>query len=138
MAAAFNDIALDNNPLSSTFGDVYLVNGDLATVSGSAAILQNILQTLGVFLGEWFLNTSLGIDYFGSVLTKNPNQQIIDAIFISQILAVPGVTALTAYSFTRNNAFRSLAINFTAQTTQGIVNYNGTLPTGTVATGTPT
>lgn len=136
--SGFNDIALDNNPLSSTYKDIFIVNGDLGTVSGGAAIVQNILQTLGIFLGEWFLNTNLGIDYFGSILTKNPNQKIIDAIFISQILAVPGVTALTSYSFVYNKAMRSLAISFQAQTTQGIVNYTGTLPTGNVAVGTPT
>jgi hypothetical protein len=139
MTTGFNDIALDNNPLSTTYKDITIVNGDLPTVSGTAAILQNILQTLSVFLGEWFLNTNLGIDYFGSVLTKNPSQKIINAIFINQILSVPGVTNLTAYSFAVNAATRSIAIAFTAQTTQGIVNYTGTLPTGTViAAGVPT
>lgn len=136
-ATGFADIALDNNPLSSTYKDVVIVNGDVPTVSGTAAILQNILQTLNVFLGEWFLNVNLGVNYFGQVLTKNANQRIIDAIMIDQILAVPGVTALTAYSFTSNKALRSLAISFTAQTTTGIVNYTGTLPTGTVVSGTP-
>lgn len=135
---SFNDLALDTNPLSTTFGDIYLVNGDLATVSGAAAILQNILQTLGVFAGEWFLNVNQGVDYLGKILIKNPNQRIIDAILISQILSVPGVTALTSYSFKADFVTRTLSVRFSAQTTQGIVDYSGTLPTGTAATGATT
>lgn len=138
MSGAFNDIALDNNPLSTTYHDIFIQNGDVSTVSGTAATLQNLLQTLGIFLGEWFLNTNLGVDYLGKVLIKNPNQRIIDALLIAQILSVPGVTALVNYSFTYKPSQRSLAVSFTVQTTQGIVNYSGTLPQGTVAAaGTP-
>src|SRR4029077_4743012 len=99
---SMTDLALDTNPNSLTFKDLKIVNGDLVLVDGTAGIMQNILQTLKIFLGEWFMDNTLGIDYFGSILVKNPNQAIINAIFINQILSVPGVTALTAYKFTPN------------------------------------
>jgi hypothetical protein len=119
------DIALDLNPTSPTYRDVKRVAGDLLIVDGTQAILQNILQTIGIFKGEWFLNNTIGIDYFGSVLVKNPNPAAINAIFQSQILNVAGVLSLTAYSFVPNYTTRQLNISFTAQTTQGIINYAG-------------
>lgn len=119
------DIALDLDQTSLTYRDVIVENGDLQLVGGGPAIIQHILQRLGIFLGEWFLDNTIGVPYFQQVLVKNPNQAIIDAIFINQILNVPGVTQVTKYSFTANAATRQLTTNFTAQTTTGIVNYAG-------------
>ena len=121
------DIAIDYNPLSSTYQDIQIVNGDLVIVDGPQAILQNIIQTLGLFLGEWFLNVNLGIDYYGQILVKNPIQSTVDAIFINQILNVPGVTALLAFSFNPNFVTRILALTFKAQVTGGIVDYTGSI-----------
>lgn len=120
------DIALDMNAVSSTFHDIYLLpTGDLATVDGRAAILQNILQTLGIFRGEWFLDVTLGIDYFGQILIKNAKPSTINTIFISEILSVPGVISLNTYSFAPDYIKRQLVVKFSATTTQGIVNYAG-------------
>lgn len=121
------DIAIDYNPLSSTYQDVILVDGDLEIVDGPQAILQNIVQTLGTYLHEWFLNLNVGIDYFGQILVKTPNQSTVDAIFINQILNVPGVQALLAYSFNPNFVTRGLALTFKAQVTGGVVDYTGTI-----------
>lgn len=119
------DIALDLDPVSLTYRDVQIVSGDLVLVGGGPAILQHILQRLGIFLGEWFLDNTIGVPYFQQVLVKNPNQAIIDAIFLTQILNVPGVTQVTKYAFRANAETRQLNITFTAQTTTGIVNYAG-------------
>lgn len=118
-------IALNLTPGSPTFGDSILSAGDFQLVTSTTEILQNILQTLKVFLGEWFLDSNLGVDYYGTVLVKNPNQQSIDAIFISQILTVPGVTQLNSYSFTPDYVTRRLKIAFSVLTTTGIVKYSG-------------
>lgn len=120
-----NDIGFDLVATSSTYRDLQFVNNDLVLISGTTAILQNILETLGVFLGEWFLDTSIGIDYFNQILVKNPDQATINAIFINQILSVAGVVQLNSYSFTPNFITRQLSIKFSVQTTQGIVNYAG-------------
>ena len=119
------DLAIDLNPASPTYLDVSLSGGDLVTVSGTAAILQNILQTLKTYYGEWFLDNTVGVDYFGTILVKNPNQGFINTALIGAILAVPGVTQLTNYNFSANSATRQLSVTFTAQTTSGIVNYAG-------------
>lgn len=121
------DIALDMDPTSPTFKDLKIVDGDLVLVDGLDGIQQNIMQSLKIFKGEWFMDNSLGLDYFGQILVKNPNQRVIDAIFLNAILSVPGVTAVTAYTFEPNFVTRQLFVTFTVQTTNGIVNYAGAL-----------
>lgn len=121
------DIALDLDQNSSTYGDLKIVANDLVLVDGTEAILQNILQTLGMYFGEWFLNTQIGIPYYQVILVKNPNQAQINAVFLNAILNVPGATQITKYSFTVEAAIRRLRVAFTVQTTKGIVNYAGLL-----------
>lgn len=121
------DIALDLTPGSPTFGDLLIVNGDLVLVDGAQAVLQDLLQRLSTYLGEWFLDNTLGIDYYGQILVKNPDQAKIDALIINTILATKGILQLNSYSFTPNFVTRVLNISFSAMSTSGPVDYTGTL-----------
>lgn len=121
-----SDIALDLNPASPTFNDVVVVNGDLVlTVDTISAIQQHIVQRLRIYLGEWFLDTDIGLPFFQQILIKNPDQSKIDGLFLNQILGTPGVIAVTNYSFSVDFSLRVLTVSFSAQTTSGTVNYNG-------------
>lgn len=121
------DIELDLDPNSPHFHDVKIVNGDLVLNDGVEAIRQHILQRLRMFLGEWFLDNTIGLPYFQQILVKNPDQSKIDAIFINQILGTPGVVSLTKYSFVPNFINRSVSVTFECLTTQGTVDYAGLL-----------
>jgi hypothetical protein len=122
------DLALDLNPLSSTYRDVYLVNGDFPMVLGIDQIQQNLLQTLGIFRAEWFLDNTIGLDYYGTVFIKNPSQAAINAMFVSAILGVAGVTSILSFSTVINAAARSMTVAFRVSTTAGTISYSGTLP----------
>lgn len=122
-----SDILIDLDPLSNTYLDWVIQNGDLVLADDKQGILQNILQTLKIYFGEWFMNTSLGIPYFNQILVKNPQQDVINAILINQILNVPGVSQLNEYSFTPDFIARKLEVSFLAQTTAGLVDYTGLL-----------
>lgn len=120
------DLALDMDPVSVNFGDLLLTNGDLViTPTTLYGIQQHILQRLRIYLGEWFLNTTIGVAYFQLVLVKNPDESKVDAIFQSTIIQTPGVVSLTSYSFNPNFATRQLEISFSALTTNGTVDYSG-------------
>lgn len=126
------DIALDLDKASPNYNDLRVVSGDLALVGATndrtdqgQAILQNILQTLRVFLGEWFMDLTIGVDYFNQILVKNPDQSKIDAIFLALIGRVAGVQTINSYSFSPNFLTRQLSAHFSVTTTQGIVNYQG-------------
>lgn len=121
------NLLIDQNPTSPTYGDLVLTNGNLTLVSGTQEILQSIFSTLRTFLGEWFLDNTIGVDYFGQILTKNPDQGLIDSILLAAIQDVPGVQSVTQFSSSVDFVNRVLSVSFQAQTTQGTVNYNGTV-----------
>jgi hypothetical protein len=114
--------------INSGTGDLYLNStNDLATVDSINGIQQDILQRLSTFFGEWFLDTSYGIDWFGMILVKNPDQKKIDALFVSTILTTPGVLNLITYSSTPNFTQRTMSIQFSCQVSSGVIDYTGTI-----------
>lgn len=122
-----SDIALDLDPTSPTYNDIKIVDNDLVLVDGTTAILQDILQRLRFYYGEWFLDITLGIDYFNRILVKNPDLGKINAIMINAIVTTPGVTGLNKYQLQTDFLTRQVFIEFRAQTTQGTVDYAGLL-----------
>ena len=115
--------------------DFQVINNDLVFTSdvntpGTNNILQDILQRLRLFQGEWFLDNSIGIPWFQQIFVKNPDVSKIEAIFIDAILSTNGVDSLIEFSLTPNYPNRSFALSFSANTTSGVVDYSGTLVSG--------
>lgn len=124
------DVSLDLNKASPNFKDLLILDNDLvltkdANPLGTNNILQDIVQNLSFFFGEWFLNTTQGLPWFQQILVKNPDQSKIDALLVNTILGTKGVTQLLAYTFTPNFQGRVLGVTFSAMTTSGKVNYSG-------------
>lgn len=120
-----SDLALVLAKNDVNYGDLAIVNNDLAFVDGKEAILQHILQSLRMFFAEWFLDTGRGVPYFQQILVKNPDKPKIDALFIDVITGVPGVEQLNSYNFDADFTKRILSIKFSAATTSGVVDYAG-------------
>ena len=126
------DLALDLDKTSSTFKDLLLIDNDLALTSDAQAggpnpVLQDCLQRLSMFLGEWFLDNTQGTPWFQQILVKNPDQSKIDAILLNILAGTIGVIQVSDYSFTPNAAARTLSVTFSLVTTSGPVDYSGTL-----------
>jgi hypothetical protein len=119
------DIGLELDSTSPNFGDLKIVNGDLVLVTSRDEITQNIRQVLSTFYAEWFMDKTIGIDYFNQILVKAPDQGKINALLINQILGVPGVLELLSYSFETDFSQRRLTSNFKVRTTSGIIDYSG-------------
>lgn len=118
--------------LTSAYGDLLIVNGDLTLTSdvdanGTNPVLQDILQNLRMFLGEWFLDNTQGVPWLQQIFVKGTTQADIDAAIQAAILSTTGVTALTSYGSQLNAASRSLAVTFSVKTQAGVVSYTGTL-----------
>lgn len=127
------DVSLNLVKGSPSFGDFLIVDNDLILTSdaqsgGTQPILQDILQRLRFFLGEWFMDNTQGVPWFQQILIKNPDQSKIDLIFANIIMGTPGVTQLTAYSFSVESAKRILSVSFSCLTTSGPINYSGIVP----------
>lgn len=120
------------NPASPDYGDIYLKNGDLAVTgdvdpTGPNPVLQDVLQRIFTFQGEWFLDNRVGVPYFQEIFRKKPTLAQIEVAFSSEILATPGVLGLVRFAAIPNYAARLLSITFTLRTQMGTVTYTGTV-----------
>lgn len=80
--------------------------------------VQYKLRTeLKFFLGEYFLNSEKGVDYFGKILKKNPDMNQVSAEIKRALMSVPGVKRLTAFSYAITG--RELSVKFSAALSSG-------------------
>jgi hypothetical protein len=112
--------------ISSPAGDLD-ISGQ--TIDGIAYAVQKIDQTLKMLLGEWFIDTALGIPWVESILVKNPSFEYIRGVLRRAILSVPGVVDVPYLTVTEPDATR------TATCTYRAIYKDGTELTGTVETG---
>lgn len=87
------DIQLDKN------GHIAL-NGTRLTLVTDRPLLvaQRLSIRLRTYLGEWFLDTNMGIDWFADVLLKNVSKQTVDSILQNEILKDQYVTKIVKFS----------------------------------------
>ncbi len=94
---------------------------------------QTATQTVGVrlklVLGEWFLDTRIGVDYFGTAFVKNPNLAAVEAMVQAAILDTPGIARIVRYSQVFDRTARSLSITCTLLDDEGnVLNLQTTAP----------
>lgn len=111
------DLAID-----LTTRDLIFKEGDLYFKTGAEACQQRLQIKLLFFFNEWFLDTTLGLDWFGTVYQKNPNQNLIDNMIIISMTDDPEVISILEYSTSYNVFTRGLTIKMKIQTIFGVVN----------------
>lgn len=96
-----SDIKIENNRLP-------LEDGDLVLVRNINKIKQHILTGLHLLVGDWVLNQSEGVNYFGG-LRAYP--EILSAQIKRAINTVEGVDTVLKYNFNigDDNIFRVVA-----------------------------
>lgn len=99
--------------------DIVIENGDMSLVDGVDAIEQDLQQQLQVWLGEWFLDTTIGIPYRQQILVKNPNLDIVQAILVNAAVNVPGVQVINETEFAYEPTNRVLDVQMQGQTSNG-------------------
>ena len=92
-----------------------------------AAIKLQDMFELG--LGEWFMNTTEGIPYVGTILgLKNPNISAIRTLFRSIILQAPGIVSVKELNVNYDPRLRKLNYNFAAYDNTGALITGGNIP----------
>jgi len=96
-----------------TTSDGYLSieNGKTVFLNDIDAVAQNIYQTLRLFQGEFFLDTTKGIPYKQYVFKKSTPIEYISSIFESAILGVNGVISIDKFDYEYTAAPREFKIN---------------------------
>ena len=105
-------VAYDGGPND---GDLSVTNNQLDTVTGQEEIRQFSIQTLKTFLGEWVLDTTIGVPYF-DMFEKGVNPDTIEALFINEILETLGVVRLLDFNLDLDVATRELQLDYEAET----------------------
>lgn len=86
----------------------------------NAQAAQKLQNLFAFFLGEFFLDTRLGIPYRQFIFVKNPDLRIVKQIFRNVILSVPWIASVVGLKLALSKA-RVLSYAFAAKTQSGAV-----------------
>lgn len=108
------DIALHDNDISTTTGDIAITNTD------TDAIAQAVSIALKTFAGEWFLDTNAGVPYLSEVFGRKHSPAYLRRIIVPAIESVSGVAEVIDFSVAIDGN-RNAKITFNALLTNGAI-----------------
>ena len=110
--------------LDETTWDLSIENGDLALVTKSDAIRQNVRQRFWIFEGEYFLDQTEGVPYFRTILKKNPDLNLVNALLLDRAANTPGIIELLEWELDYDASSRTLRTSkFQARAFDGVVDF---------------
>jgi hypothetical protein len=109
-----NNLALDPST-----NDLLESGNQIQQVTGLDAIAQGVASDLRTFLGEYWLDRSLGVPYFTVVFKKGTDLSLIKTLLRDEIQKRDDVIEVTSFTFDYIENIRSLVVVFSAKTTQG-------------------
>nr|AGS53503.1 hypothetical protein [uncultured bacterium contig00055] len=80
---------------------------------------QRVRSVISIFLGEYFLNQSLGIPYINQTDTKTGHRAMLETSLRIKIVAVEGIKKLLHFISVYDPGKRTLDIDFAAETDRG-------------------
>lgn len=95
------------------------VNGNIAVASNPYSLAQDAASAIKTFLGEAYLDTSLGIPWFQQIFGKAPTLSYIKQQLVNVVLTVPDVVA--AQCFITNVTHRVVSGQVQVTSTTGTV-----------------
>lgn len=101
--------------------DIYLNPStyEFELIDGLDAIAQDCEVRLQFFLGEWYLDTRLGVPYYQEILGHKPTMQAVKGIFRDAILTTPGIQSVFELEIDFEGTTRTLSVSFKAETVEG-------------------
>lgn len=91
------DFAIDNST-----GDMTISSAAFSIVSGAAEVVQRIKIHLARCLGEWFLNTVLGLPWYQGLLGSKDSRSI-DLALRREIQSIYGVRNIKKLNIAQNS-----------------------------------
>lgn len=103
----------------SPTGDFTFGQSQLNFISNSPqTVAQVVMTSLKLWLGEWYLDVTLGMPWIQGVLGKN-NQSTADITVQDYILGVQGVTDISKYASIDDQSTRKYSATCTIDTLYG-------------------
>lgn len=72
-------------------------DGNLVVVEDTEAVAELTRQHLMTYLGEWFLDTTVGVPWFQRVFVRPFNEMVTEAVIKRAILRTLGVVELMSF-----------------------------------------
>ena len=110
-------------------GDHAIENNKWVLVNENEEIRQRNIQNLKTFLGEWFLDLTIGVPYFQIIFNKLASVGQKGAAFKDEILKTKGNLRLNEFKpLDLNSASRKLTVEYKVETTSGPLAFNEEVP----------
>lgn len=117
----FGATALRDKVIDPVTGELQQADGDQVYNFGLEGILSDLLARVQTFAQEVFLDTSLGLDYLGTLLTRFPDVAAFQAALTREILDTPGVVEVLEVATELVREERRASISFAARADTGDV-----------------
>lgn len=102
-------------------GEIQFTSNSFVVLTDRDALAQRLEGRIEMFVGEWFLDSTRGIDWTDILSSKPFRTENIDPIIRAALLADPAVTEILELTFTQDNTTRQLAIDFSVRSDVGLV-----------------
>ncbi len=116
---------MDDLYIDPLTGDLAIDNLNLSIVKGADRVRQQLAVKLGLWVGEWFLDTEFGTPYLESILGKQVSLNGGISALKKSILEVRDVDKIDSFEYTFDRQARKITNDFNCSTKYGIVNFNG-------------
>lgn len=101
-------------------GDILFENNQFSLVEGEDEIRQRLIQNLKTFLGEWFLDTTIGVPYHQLIFVKDTPASVVEDLLKDEILNTVDVIGLNRFEpLDLDRGPRLLSVDFEVQTIFG-------------------
>jgi len=88
-------------------------------VDGDEFTVQLVKCRLLLTLGEWELDSTLGVPWIQDILVNDPDSSLIKGVLRDTILNTPKVASVSTLDMSINRTTRALQVAFTARTESG-------------------
>lgn len=105
--------------LQTDDGDLDLSLGLRQTPDLATYVRQALSVNLQTFLGEWFLDTRLGLPVFRVTAGKRYDPALVDTMYRQAVVKTRGVGSLDSLQISFDNARRRLAVDIECTTAEG-------------------
>jgi len=113
-----SDLQLD------TDDDVLLEGGDFVLIAGNDAVAQHAAMRIRMIKGEWFEDTRIGVDYFGTIFVRPYNEQVVNAYLKQALLSTPGVDSLVSFSSSSDTTTRALTVTAQLKIGDSVIDFS--------------
>jgi hypothetical protein len=100
-------------------GDLLFERGNIALVTGAAEIAQKLKVRYRFFLGEWYLDTRLGVPWIQTIFATGTPDELVRSKLMEVAVKCPGVASVEEFTYTRDRTRRQLVVTFQARSMTG-------------------